>query len=457
MRARVRFLALGLAAVAHQAAASGFQLYEENASGLGNAFAGQAAAAVDATTVFWNPAGLTHLAGRQVVGGLSLVDPSARFRSSGSCLPYAGTGVGTASCPAGADGNLGHTGTGDGGDGGSLAAIPLLYGSWQMGPTVWLGLGAGVPFGLSLDWDDDWVGRFHATRSSIKSLEIDPSIAWKPAGWLSLGAGVDALRMQASLSDAVSYQAVALATGSSAIIGATPPGAEGIANMRGADWAWGWNLGAMLDLGPDTRVGVSYRSRIRVKLAGDVTFHDRPAALAVVPALADGPATASVTLPDTFSIALSHVPAPRWQALADWTWTGWSSIPSLDIYRRGGPLLTSDPLKLKDSWRAGLGLNYQCSDPLKLRVGVAHSTSAIPDATRTARLSDNDSNQLAVGAQWVPTPAWALDFGYAYVLFKDAPESMRNQDTASSLPRGSLVGTYHMHANVLAVQARYSY
>src|SRR5262252_8052525 len=86
------------------ASAAGFQLFEQNASGLGNAYAGQAAAAEDASAISFNPAGLTRLPGGQVVGALHLIKPASTFSNTGSCTPYVGTGVGTNTCPFGPHG-----------------------------------------------------------------------------------------------------------------------------------------------------------------------------------------------------------------------------------------------------------------------------------------------------------------------------------------------------------------
>src|ERR671924_244729 len=112
-----KVLALGVAsalsfAFTHQARASAFALQEQGISGLGNAYAGAAAAAEDASTVWWNPAGMARL-GRGahfLVGGHAIV-PSTKFTNSGS-VPAA------ASNPALA---------GNGGDAGDGAFVPNLF------------------------------------------------------------------------------------------------------------------------------------------------------------------------------------------------------------------------------------------------------------------------------------------------------------------------------------------
>src|SRR5262249_39266305 len=124
------------------ARATGFQLFEQNASGLGNAYAGQAAAAEDASAIYFNPAGLTRLPGGQVVGALHLIKPASTFSTNESCTPYVGTGVGTNTCPFGPHGNLGHVASGNGGNAGDWSVVPNAYLSWEVLPsTGWLGLG----------------------------------------------------------------------------------------------------------------------------------------------------------------------------------------------------------------------------------------------------------------------------------------------------------------------------
>jgi long-chain fatty acid transport protein len=286
-------------------------------------------------------------------------------------------------------------------------------------------------------------------------------VAWKINNAVSVGAGLNAQRLSAELSNAVSYRAVALASGIGAIIAGTPAGSEGVATVEGDDWGWGWNAGVVVNFSPATRLGVSYRSRIEYSLDGDVTFGNRPAALGAVPQVADGSVTADIELPDTFSLALSHQADPRLQLLADWTWTGWDSIQDLTIVRTSGPLagqtLTSTALRFKNSWRAGLGANYQLNPAWKLRAGAAYDTTPVQDEFRTPRLPDADRTWLAVGAQWHFAPQAALDFGYAYLFIKDASTNLPNQETAASAPRGSLVGNYEANAQILSAQIRWSF
>lgn len=453
MRRAVLVAAIGVAlsASASRAYASGFQLVEQNGSGLGNAYSGQAAAAEDASTIYFNPAGLTRIPGLQVVAALDFVRPSSEFKNRGTT-------------PATLQPTLGGTG----GDAGSLGLVPNGYVSYEAVPgMIWAGIGVNAPFGLETKWDSGWMGRFHAIKSSVKTINLNPTVAWKIVPWLSIGAGVNYQWFDAELTNSVNYSAAAFAAGGATALaalaasgcGTLAGGCEGVAKVSGDTWSWGWNVGAMIELPTRTRIGVTYRSALTHYIKGDVSFGNRPALLAA--ALPDGPVKTTLEVPDTVSVAVAQQVIPTLQLLADFTWTGWSSIQDLSIYRTSGAPLTSTPLKFDDSWRVGLGANYQATEAVKLRLGVAYDTTPVRNEFRTPRLPDQDRTWLAGGVQWAFSKRAAIDLGIAYLFIKDASSNLPSVDPNprpgfSAPPRGNLIGTYGADVWIGSVQARYS-
>jgi long-chain fatty acid transport protein len=446
-----------LAAIAGNASAAGFAIGTQNASGLGNAYAGASATAEDASTIWYNPAGMTRLPGRQAVGSLNALKPETKFSSdtSRTTLPaLITTGL-----------------TDNGGDAGDWAFVPDGYLSWQLTPEVWVGIGLTAPFGLTTEWDSGWVGRFHAIKSDVLTVNINPSIAWKVNEMFSVGAGINAMYIDAELTNAVDYSAIAFAQGGGAALGALAvpgacPGAqtgavaagggrncEGVATVKGDDWNWGWNLGAMFNVSKDTRIGVTYRSTVTQQLGGDVNFSNRPTLLAA--GLPDGGVSAEIKLPDSASIGLAHT-FGRFQILADYTWTGWDSVQNLTVVRSSGATLSNTPLRFKDSWRVGLGLNYQLNDQWKLRFGTAYDQTPVQDEFRTPRLPDESRIWLALGAQWQFSKQGALDFGYAHEFVDDASSQLLSA-TPPSAPQGNLYGTYKLNVNIFGAQIRYNF
>lgn len=427
------------------AAASAFQLMEQNASGLGNAYAGQAASAQDASTIFFNPAGLTKIPGRNAVGVLNVIKPVSEFTNSGSTLPPLQTSLG-----------------GNGGDGGDWAYVPNAYISWQVTPQLFLGFGMGTVFGLKTDYDAGWVGRFYALKSDLKTVNLNPTIAYKISDTLSIGGGVNYQFAKATLTNSVNYSAGAFAAGGApALLAAGGPGVEGEGKVKGDDGAWGWNIGVLVDVTPNTRVGASYRSSVDFRIAGDATFANRPAVLAA--GLPDGPVYADIKFPAIASLAIFHRLNPQWDLLADVTWTEWSNLKSLDIVRTSGVRLSTTPLNWKNSWRAGVGANYHYNGQWTFRAGVAYDETPVPDADRTPRIPDQDRTWLAFGAQYRMSKQLALDVGYAHIFIRDASVNLCNAAQAAANPaacggKNNLVGTYSDNkVDILSAQMRYAF
>lgn len=397
--------------------AAGFQLLEQNASGIGNAYAGSAAVAENASTIFYNPAGMTELQARELSVGLSMVRPSFEFKDKGS----------TATGPF----------RGDGDDAGSWAALPNGYLSWALNKDVYVGVGLGAPFGLITEYDDDWVGAAHSIKFDIKTYNINPSIAWRINDRVSVGAGLNWQRMEAEYERAAAVISL--------------PVAMTHATLDADSDAWGWNVGALFKLSEATRLGVSYRSSIEHTLEGDIKVKG-PAAGAS-PALTTGKAEAEVELPDTFILSAVHRLDSQWELLGDISWTGWSKIKHVDIVRKSGPLsgVTVQTLdtEFKDTWRVALGANYRLNDAWKLKMGIAYDQTPVKDKERRlVSLPDNDRTWFTVGGQWTPVKGSTVDLGAAY-LYVPKTKIDNNQAAAG---RGRVTGEYDSSVWILGAQ-----
>jgi long-chain fatty acid transport protein len=393
------------------ARASGFQLQEQSASGLGVAYAGMVASPEDASTVFWNPAGISHgLTGPEIAAATLYIEPTTRFHSSNGPSSL------------------------DGGNGGVSSLVPSLYVRTPVRPNVAMGLAVNAPFGLSTDWSAPWAGMYRALISKSETLNINPTIGVTVGPYFSIGAGVSYQRLKAKLTNS-----------------ATPlvSGSEG--RLDGRDWAWGWNVGVLAEFPTGTRVGLTYRSYTDYTITGTLGFNS--AALAPLASHV----RAGLRLPATASIGIAQRLTSKLRVLGDYTWTGWDSVQSLTVRAtdgtQTGQVVSDTALKFSDSWRAGLGLEYQISTPWLLRAGVAYDRSPVQDASRTPRLPDADRKWFAIGARWNASARLSLDMGAAYLWVQSAPSEL-----TSALPvPGDLVGTYRSHIVVLGSQLNFRF
>lgn len=410
------WLSLSLSIYQLNSHAAGFALSEQNASGLGNAYAGAAAAAEDASTIFFNPAGMTYLEGSQIVGALHLIRTTGDFDNRNSQ-------------PAGVQ-PLGN----EGGDFGSLASIPNFYYKQDINDQLKVGIGIGTPFGLKTDYDKNWLGRFQALKSELKTVNINPSLAWRLSEQWSFGFGISAMWAQAELTSAVNLGAI-----------------ESTINNKGKDWGFGYNLGAIYQITPDTRLGLAYRSKVEQHLKGDA--RSPFTALNGVPgSTLNTDITADLTLPETLSLSSFSRLDDHWDLLADITWTRWSQFQTLSILRDNGSntLIGSTQEHWNNTLRYSVGLNYRYSDSIKLRTGVAYDQEAIDNDRRTSRIPGNDRLWLSFGASWQYSPQTRLDAGYAHLFIKEA--SIYDDQRTPVPSKGLIDGKYDGSADILSLQ-----
>lgn len=415
-------------AFAGSAAASGFQLQNQNGAGTGLAYAGAAAVAEDASTIFFNPAGMTYLPeGRNFSVGGTVIDRSVEFTDTGTTpMPVINPLTGL---PTGAF----HPVGGNGGDGGGASLVPNFFYSGTLTPQLRWGIGVSPTYGSETEYDDTFAGRFSGRYTSVHQININPSLAYKVSETVSLGVGLNYAQNEVEFRQTTPF------------VGAPS------ALLKGDDSAWGYNLGAMFQVSPATRIGVSYRSKIKFNLEGT----QQVAALGV-----NLPITAKLETPDIFSLAFSHKLNPQTELLADATWTGWSSVQALTPLHAVAGVPTTAPLRYNfdDTWRVGVGVKYQYNDAWNLRAGVAYDQTPVPNAaSRTMTVPDSDRTWLAFGARWTMSKDTTLDLGYAHIFFKDSNTARAVMNTAETATLQTVRGNFKTSANLFSVQLNYHY
>ncbi len=429
--------------------AAGFALIEQSVGGLGNAYAGGSAIAEDASTVFFNPAGMSRLKGSQFIAGGHIIMPSATFHNEGSThilqqvtkAPLSG---------------------GNGGEGGVIGFAPNLYVTKQVNDRFTLGLGINAPFGLATDYDRTWVGRYHAIESDVLTVNVNPSVSYRVNDKLSLGAGLSAQYIKAKLSNAIDFgtlDAAGLLPGvPKGALHLVPQMADGFAEMEGDNWGFGFNLGLLFEMNQNTRLGLAYRSRVKHTLSGTVDFANVPAALAGV--FKHDAITADITLPDTLSASLAHQVTPEWTVMADVTWTNWSLFDELRV-NFDSPALAPRPsvttTNWKDNFRYSVGVTYAPKANWTYRLGLAYDQTPIRNAQyRTPRIPDGSRTWTALGIGYRVSDRLTLDLGYAH-LFVNDPQVAKSLTNPEDATRGGLTGRFDAYVNIVSGQLTYRF
>ncbi|MDP3440649.1 MAG: porin [Azonexus sp.] len=416
-------------AFAGSASAAGFQLQNQNASGTSVAYAGAAAVAEDASTIFFNPAGMTYLPqGHSISLAGTVIDRSVKFRDTGTTpMPVINP---LNNLPTGGFHSIGD----NGGNGGGASLVPAGYYSYSISSALRVGLGVSVTYGSETEYDPNFAGRFSGRYTSIHQINLNPSVAYRVNDVVSIGAGLNYAKSDIEFRQLTPY------------VGA-PMGI-----LKGDDTAWGYNLGAMLQLSPQTRLGLAYRSKMKFDLEG--------AQQVGAPLNINRTITAKLDTPDNLSLALSHKFSEQLELLADVTWTGWHSVNALVPLVASSGAAASAPLRynFQDSWRVGLGAKYQLNERWNLRAGVAYDESPVPnDASRTMTVPDSDRTWLALGARWAMSKTTSLDLGYAHIFFKDSSTARTVTNTAETATLQTVRGDFTTRADLFSLQLNHNF
>ncbi len=434
---------VGLTALSSSVIAGGFAIFEQSVKGLGNAFAGSAAVAEDAATLFFNPAGLTRLDDSEFDAAGHLIIPSLGFRDRGSHLNRT---VGGAPITAS-----------DEGDGAHLALIPNLNYAHSYDERLKFGAAVNVPFAFLTDYEAGWQGRYHALRSDGEAINLNASAAYRFNELLSIGVGFNAQYIDATFSNALDFSTLCLGNPASApacrAFGLTTPGrpaTDGHVEFSGNDWSYGYNVGLLLEPANTTRIGVHYRSHIEHEVSGEADFTvPAPAFAAATGAFQDTGASATLDLPDSLTLSAYHQLDERWAVLGDINWTHWGRFDQVVLRfdnPRQPPLVT--PQDWEDTFRYALGVTYRPERHLILRSGLAYDETPIPNPRlRSPRIPDQDRVWLTFGASYQHSETLSIDVGYAHLFIDDAAT-----DNTEVITGHVLTGEFEGEVDILAAQ-----
>ncbi|RMG74790.1 MAG: aromatic hydrocarbon degradation protein [Nitrospirae bacterium] len=346
----------------------------------------------------------------------------------------------------------------NGGDGGQTKFVPNFYYARGLSDRLFFGFAVNSPYGLATEYDKDWVGRYHAIKSDLLTININPSLAYKLTDRFSVAAGFNIQYLDAELSSAIDFGTLdAIGYFAPLSLGLTPQMDDGYVTLKGDSWGYGFNFGLLYDVSPSTRVGLSYRSRVVHHVNGKADFSNVPSGLSVLPVFKDTDASTKLTLPDTLSMGFYHLLTDKLAVMGDITLTFWSVLDELrfsfDNPNQPDSVTTT---KWGDSFRYSLGFSYYASERLTLRTGIAYDETPIKEARyRTPRIPDSDRLWTALGLGYSISEHFKVDIGYAH-LFVNDPE-IRKTPTGEDAVRGGLKGTYDASVDIISAQISWNF
>ncbi|HHF3350833.1 TPA: outer membrane protein transport protein [Haemophilus influenzae] len=443
-------LATAMLLAAGGANAAAFQLAEVSTSGLGRAYAGEAAIADNASVVATNPALMSLFKTAQFSTGGVYID--SRINMNGD----------VASSIKGANMNTTKYGSASERNVIPGAFVPNLYFVAPVNDKFALGAGMNVNFGLKSEYDDSYDAGIFGGKTDLSAINLNLSGAYRVTEGLSLGLGVNAVYANAQVerNAGIIADSVGIAQGALSSVGT--PDQKAAANyltskdksvvslQDRAAWGFGWNAGVMYQFNEANRIGLAYHSKV------DIDFTDRTATSVEANVIKEGKkGNLTLTLPDYLELSGFHQLTDKFAVHYSYKYTHWSRLTKLHASYENGKKAFDKELQYSNNSRVALGASYNLYEKLTLRAGIAYDQAASRHH-RSAAIPDTDRTWYSLGATYKFTPNLSVDLGYAYlkgkkVHFKEVQQAVGGHIITTANY------TSQAHANLYGLNLNYSF
>ena len=413
-------LLAALASVCAPVLAGGISLYEVGSADVGLASAGYGARAQDASTVLTNPAGMTRLDGTQVLAAGQLLWGDVKFSVGSGTSPALGSGDGGFT--------VGQNGWFLGGGG---------FASYSVSPDLKLGMALTGNFGMPLNYDDDWVGRYYVQKATMLGMSFMPTVAYKVSNNVSVGAGLNAM--------------YGIYKNQVAINNVNPAYGDGQLKMEDQTWGWGANIGVLYEPDPRTRFGLVWNSQINLDFKSPLEFSNLAPGLQKLLSdrgLLDASMKVGIKVPQGVMLSAYAETSDRWALLGSVGWQQWSKFGQvqLGIDDVNNPTSVMANLEYKDTWHVAAGAQYRYSEPWLINFGIAYD-SAFQSGNVSPLMPANSAWRFGAGAQQQldRKTFWGFAAEYAYggnlgVATYGKPVALGG--------RGDVVGSYNQTGSI---------
>ncbi|MFV3370116.1 OmpP1/FadL family transporter [Pseudomonas sp. NY15435] len=398
-----------LACLSGPAFAGGILIYEAGQEGNGLANAGSAALPSDPSILMSNPAGITQLAGTQLSANAQVILGDLRFsRDSNNEF----------------DGNEG---------GNALEWLPgaSLFISHQIDDRSAIGFGMYGNFGLAVNYDDDWAGRYFSQESAVIGVSFQPTIAHKFTDQLSVGIGPRIV---------YGYYRTEMAINNNLLGLRDNP--DGQLEYKDTDVGTGVNIGLLYDLSERTKIGLAYTSKVKLEFedSPDVRKVSNPIINAALNRLDVDSLELDMNIPQTATLSIAHQVDAQWKLLGSLGWQDWSDFGQIGVEvdaNAGGVDRTVDR-HYKDTWHASIGTQYQANPRLRWSFGVGYDSSAVDDKDRTVDNPMAETWRLATGVNYQLDDGLDVHLAYTLVWLGDMDDEQTKSRSGETLS-----GTYN--------------
>jgi long-chain fatty acid transport protein len=413
--------AMGLISISTAAQAGAFQIWEQDSVSVGNFHAGYAAEANDASTAWYNPAGIPRIKNQQLIVGVSAIQTRMRYTGN---VGVTENSLVLEPAPDIAPVTVNFDSVSA--QGGLFNAVPHVQYVAPISDWIGFGFSVDIPFGLKTDYGRSSPLQYVATITSLKVVDITPSLGVQMTDKAYVGVGFDIQRAYAEFNSVGAF----IDPDPFTLPRTLDVDMDTESTNKANDTGYGFRLGFLYELTPCTRFGITYHSQVVHHLSGSSKFVGPIADLVnnEMP-IVSSRAVANIKLPPYTALSYFSKVTPQWAFMGTFIYTQWNTFQNLSLNQAAGvvdgiPLVVPDtninvniPQHYRNAWNVSVGANYYYSDNILIRAGAGFDQSPVLNAYRTVQVPDNDRWALAIGGHWQASKTIGFDAGWTHVFF----------------------------------------
>jgi long-chain fatty acid transport protein len=391
--------------------AGGFQVNLQGQKQIGMGHSGTGLA-LDAASLFFNPGAMSHLRENGFQLGTSGII---------SKIAYLETAPGNTTAKS--DNPLG---------------TPFqFYGVFgkKEGPLKF-GLGVYTPFGSSVRWGEEWIGKYGLNELSFSAIFVQPTLSYKLGKKVGIGAGFIYSFGNVNLQRSIPVQDL--------------QGKDGHAELDGGASGIGFNAGLYFKPSDKFSVGITYRSKIDMDVKdGDATFQ---VASSVASRFPNTKFESSLPLPANITLGLGFMPTDKLTFAVDVQRVQWSAYEKLRFDYQdavNSATFTENSRNYEDVFIYRFGTEYKVTDALALRAGGYYDNTPVQDGYLTPETPDANAIGVSGGLGYKLGKHLQLDASFLYI----SKEERSDNATLS----GGIAGTYKTRVSIPGLGLSYQF
>ena len=304
------------------------------------------------------------------------------------------------------------------------------------------GVGVVFPYGLTIEWPDNWAGRGEIRRQRLTTVDINPNFAYEiEAIDLSLAVGAQFVLASVELENTTILR----------------HDREVQAHLGGTGFGAGATASAFYRPIEELTLGLTYRSASKIDFDGVAHFEGEEGT-PFESTFVDQDITTSITLPHALVAGVSY-DIDRVFVEFDVGFTTWSTYDevNLEFTRPCEPgdtgcepgVDTNPPTStITSNWYDSptfrMGLQYDLTENWPLRAGVAYDLTPIPEETVGPSLPGNNRSVFSLGTGYTWNSIRA-DVAYMAVI------------TSRQIANGKQDGVYDTFAHLVGLNLGYGF